>query len=307
MTDTPDSNITQRSAFIAVLGAPNAGKSTLVNAMVGTKVTIVSPKVQTTRTRIRGVAMVGDVQLVFIDTPGIFRTAKRRLERSMVAAAWGGAADADRVMLVIDVSRGVDDDTRTIIDTLKESGRKDVVLVLNKVDLIDRPKLLTLSAALFEEGLFSDVFMISALRDDGVDDLLHFLADQAPEGPWMFPEDEVSDLPQRMLAAEITREKVFLRLHEELPYSILIETESWEERKDGSVRIEQTIFVMRESQRKIVLGKGGQSIKAIGAAAREELEELLERRVHLFLHVKVREEWAEQKQAYTSWGLDFDV
>lgn len=307
MTDTPDTPVTQRSAFIAVLGAPNAGKSTLVNAMVGTKVTIVSPKVQTTRTRIRGVAMVGDAQLVFIDTPGIFRTAKRRLERSMVAAAWGGAADADRVMLVIDVSRGVDDDTRSVIDTLKESGRKDVILVLNKVDLIERSKLLTMSAALFEEGLFSDVFMISALRDDGVDDLLRFLAEQAEEGPWMFPEDEVSDLPQRMLAAEITREKVFLRLHEELPYSILIETSSWEERKDGSVRIEQTIFVMRESQRKIVLGKGGQSIKAIGAAAREELEELLERRVHLFLHVKVREEWAEQKQAYTSWGLDFDV
>lgn len=300
-----------RCGFVAVLGAPNAGKSTLVNTLVGTKVSIVSPKVQTTRTRIRGVAMAGQAQVVFIDTPGIFRP-KRRLERAMVAAAWGGAADADTLMLLVDVhkatARGqLDDDTRDIIDQLKESGRKDVLLVLNKIDLIDRPKLLELAASLNEEGIFGEIFMISALKADGAADILAYLAKHVPAGPWMFPEDEVSDLPQRLLAAEITREKVFLRLHQELPYSVLVETDQWEERKDGSARIDQTIYVARDSQKAIVLGKNGSQVKWIGAEARKELEELLERRVHLFIHVKVKENWSEQRANYAAWGLDFDV
>lgn len=295
-----------RCGFIAVLGAPNAGKSTLVNTMVGTKVSIVSPKVQTTRTRIRGIAMVGNAQLVFIDTPGIFRP-KRRLERAMVAAAWGGAEDADQIMLLVDARRGVDSDTADIVAKLKETARRDVILVFNKIDLIERPKLLELADRLYGEGVFGTVFMVSALTGDGVPDILRHLAEHMPPGPWMFPEDEVSDLPQRLLAAEITREKVFLRLHQELPYSVAVETDRWEERKDGSVRIDQTIYVMRDSQKKIVLGKGGQQIKTIGAAARQELEQLLERRVHLFVHVKVRESWADERARYAEWGLDFDA
>ncbi|MGC2854139.1 GTPase Era [Novispirillum sp. DQ9] len=295
-----------RCGFIAVLGAPNAGKSTLVNEMVGTKVSIVSPKVQTTRTRVRGIAMVGNTQLVFIDTPGIFRPT-RRLERAMVAAAWGGAEDADQIMLVVDADRGIDADTADIIARLKETARKDVILVLNKVDLIDRPKLLGLSETLFQEGIFGQVFMVSAMKGSGVPDILKFLAGNAPPGPYMFPEDEVSDLPQRLLAAEITREKLFLRLHQELPYSVTVETEKWEERDDGSARIDQTIYVLRDSQKKIVLGKGGAQIKAIGAAARKELEELLERRIHLFLFVKVREGWTDDRSRYAEWGLDFDA
>lgn len=295
-----------RCGFIAVLGAPNAGKSTLVNEMVGTKVSIVSPKVQTTRTRVRGIAMVDGAQLVFIDTPGIFRPT-RRLERAMVAAAWGGAEDADQIMLVIDVDRGVDPDTADIIARLKDTARKDVILVLNKVDLIDRPKLLVLAETLYQEGIFGQVFMVSAMKGSGVADILKFLAGHVPPGPYMFPEDEVSDLPQRLLAAEITREKVFLRLHQELPYSVTVETEKWEERPDGSARIDQTIYVLRDSQKKIVLGKGGAQIKAIGAAARKELEELLERRIHLFLFVKVREGWTDDRSRYAEWGLDFDA
>lgn len=296
-----------RCSFVAVLGAPNAGKSTLVNAFVGTKVSIVSPKVQTTRTRVRGVAMSGNAQIVFIDTPGIFRVAKRRLERAMVAAAWGGAADADRLMLTVDAARGVDDDTRAIIDKLKSTETKGVILVLNKIDMMERSRLLALADGLFQEGIFDRVFMISAKSRDGVADLLAHLAETAPDGPWMFPEDEVSDLPQRLLAAELTREKVFLNLHEELPYSITVETERWEERPDGSVRIDQTIYVMRDSQRMIVLGKGGSKIRSIGASARKELEELLGRRIHLFLHVTVREQWAEDPSRYREWGLDYNV
>lgn len=296
-----------RCSFVAVLGAPNAGKSTLVNAFVGTKVSIVSPKVQTTRTRVRGVAMSGSSQIVFIDTPGIFRVAKRRLERAMVAAAWGGAADADRLMLTVDAARGVDDDTRAIIDKLKSTEARGVILVLNKIDLMERSRLLALADGLFQEGIFDRVFMISAKSRDGVADLLAHLAETAPDGPWMFPEDEVSDLPQRLLAAELTREKVFLNLHEELPYSITVETERWEERPDGSVRIDQTIYVMRDSQRMIVLGKGGSKIRSIGASARKELEELLGRRIHLFLHVTVREQWAEDPSRYREWGLDYNV
>lgn len=306
-SDTPatgDSGPT-RSGFIAVLGAPNAGKSTLVNTIIGTKVSIVSPKVQTTRSIVRGIAMEGTSQLIFVDTPGIF-TPNRRMERAMVSAAWTGAADADMVMLMVDSRRGLTEDVKAIVDGLLEAKRK-AVLVLNKVDAVERASLLGLSAELYDTGAFSDVFMVSALKGDGVRDLVAFLAGRMPEGPYLFPEDEVSDLPQRMLAAEITREKLFLNLHQELPYSVSIETESWEERKDGSVRINQIIYVMRETQRSIVLGKQGAQIKRIGAAARKELEELLERRVHLFLHVKVSEDWTERRDHYTAWGLDFDA
>jgi GTP-binding protein Era len=306
-SDTPatgDSGPT-RSGFIAVLGAPNAGKSTLVNTIIGTKVSIVSPKVQTTRSIVRGIAMEGTSQLIFVDTPGIF-TPNRRMERAMVSAAWTGAADADMVMLMVDSRRGLTEDVKAIVDGLLEAKRK-AVLVLNKVDSVERASLLGLSAELYDTGAFSDVFMVSALKGDGVRDLVAFLAGRMPEGPYLFPEDEVSDLPQRMLAAEITREKLFLNLHQELPYSVSIETESWEERKDGSVRINQIIYVMRETQRSIVLGKQGAQIKRIGAAARKELEELLERRVHLFLHVKVSEDWTERRDHYTAWGLDFDA
>lgn len=317
-SDTPQSNGNEpqpeggagsqaptRSGFVAVLGAPNAGKSTLVNTIIGTKVSIVSPKVQTTRSIVRGIAMEGRSQLIFVDTPGIFQPS-RRMERAMVSAAWTGAADADMVMLLVDARRGYSDDVKGIVEGLKATRRK-AILVLNKIDTVKRSNLLGLSAELFDTGAFSDVFMISALKGDGVRDLVDYLAARMPEGPYLFPEDEVSDLPQRLLAAEITREKLFLNLHQELPYSVSIETEAWEERKDGSVRINQIIYVMRDSQRSIVLGKQGQQIKRIGAAARAELEELLERRVHLFLHVKVSEDWTERRDHYTAWGLDFDA
>lgn len=300
-----DPDAPTRAGFIAVLGAPNAGKSTLVNTIVGAKVTIVSPKVQTTRSIVRGIAMKGRAQLIFVDTPGIFEP-KKRMERAMVSAAWSGAHDADLVMLMVDSRRGLSDDVRRIIDGL-EKAHKKAILVLNKVDAVERPTLLALAQSLYETGVFTDVFMISALTGDGVKDLVRTLAKRVPESPWLFPEDEISDLPQRLLAAEITREKLFLNLHQELPYAVTIHTEAWEERKDGSVRIDQTVFVMRDSQRSIVLGKQGRQIKAIGAAAREELEALLERRVHLFLHVKVKEDWAERRDSYAEWGLDFDV
>jgi len=295
-----------RCGFIAVLGAPNAGKSTLVNAMVGTKVTIVSPKVQTTRTRVRGVALRGAAQIVFIDTPGIF-TPKRRLERSMVAAAWEGAADADQVLLVVDAHRGLDEDTRAILDRLRESERRRCVLVLNKVDLMRRERLLALAAEADATGLFSSVFMISALKEDGTEDLLDHLAASAPTGPWMYPEDEISDLPQRLWAAEMTREQIFLQLHQELPYATHVETEAWQERKDGSVRIDQVIYVQRDSQRAIVLGKGGGRIRSISTTARQEMSALLERPVHLFLHVKVHEKLWDDRRHYAEWGLDFDA
>lgn len=306
--ETPEDDAeATRAGFVAILGAPNAGKSTLVNALVGTKVTIVSPKVQTTRSRVRGIAMAGNSQVIFVDTPGIFHNAKRRLERAMVAAAWDGAADADEIVLVIDAERGIDKNSRGIIDALKENQRKDVLLVLNKIDAIERPALLGLTEKLFAEGIFSQVFMISALKGDGVADLLADLAGKMPEGPWLFPEDEVSDLPARMLASELTREKAFRLLNEELPYSLAVGTDKWEEKKDGSVRIEQTIYVQREAHRIIVLGKEGSKIKQIGTASRKEMEHLLERRVHLFLHVKVQEDWSEKRGHYTEWGLDFDA
>lgn len=303
MNETPEAQ-TQRCGFVAVVGAPNAGKSTLVNALVGTKVSIVSPKVQTTRFRVMGIAMVDDAQVVLVDTPGIFQP-KKRLERAMVAAAWSSTDDADHICLLVDAARGVDDETQAIIDKLKQANRK-AILVLNKVDLVKREKLLGLTAQLDAEGLFTDVFMISALKGDGIGDLLAHLGRLVAPGPWMFPEDQVSDLPQRLLAAEITREKAFLALYQELPYSLHVETEKWEEREDGSARIDQVIYVERESQKPIVLGKGGRQVKAIGAAARTELEELLERRVHLFLHVKVREDWSEKRGHYNDVGLDFD-
>jgi GTP-binding protein Era len=303
MSEVPENE--RRCGYVAIVGAPNAGKSTLVNALVGTKVSIVSPKVQTTRFRVLGILMAGPAQIILVDTPGIFQP-RRRLDRAMVAAAWNGAADAELVCLLIDAHRGYDDDSRAIVEKLKESKRQ-AVLILNKVDAVKKEKLLALAAELHAEGLFTDVFMISALKGDGLEPLRQLFTERVPQGPWMFPEDEVSDLPQRMLAAEITREKAFLKLHEELPYALTVETEQWEEREDGSARIDQVIYIQRESQKAIVVGKGGHQIKAIGAAAREELEALLERRVHLFLHVKVKEDWQERRTHYSEMGLDFDV
>ncbi|GLR82556.1 hypothetical protein GCM10007856_52550 [Azospirillum oryzae] len=290
--------------FIALVGAPNAGKSTLLNAMIGSKVSIVSPKVQTTRTRVLGITIQGDAQMIFVDTPGIFKP-KRRLDRAMVAAAWQGAEDADVIGVLYDVSRrSIDEDTRSIVARLKEQGR-EAILILNKIDLVKRDVLLGIADAFQQEGIFSDIFMVSAFTEDGVADLKQFLANRLPEGPWHFPEDQISDMPMRLLAAEITREKLFLQLHQELPYSATVETEVWEEFDDGSVKISQVIFVQRESQKAIVLGKGGQRIKALGSAARSELTSMLERRVHLILFVKVREGWVDDPERYSAWGLDF--
>jgi GTP-binding protein Era len=299
-----------RAGFVAVVGAPNAGKSTLVNALVGSKVSIVSPKVQTTRMRVIGIAMAdlpdgGRAQVVLVDTPGIFRIAKRRLERAMVAAAWQGAEDADVVALVVDVERGVGEETRAIAGKLTES-RAPRYLVLNKIDLVPREKLLALTEELNALVPFERTFMVSALRHDGVVDVLAAFAERVPAGPFLYPEDQAADLPTRLLAAEVTREQVFLQLHQELPYETAVETDKWEERADGSVRIEQTIHVQREGQRAIVLGKGGAKIKQIGARARHELGRLLERPVHLFLHVKVSERWADDPAHYRAIGLDYE-
>jgi GTP-binding protein Era len=292
-----------RCGFVALLGAPNAGKSTLMNAMVGAKVSIVTPKVQTTRTRILGVTSEGASQLVFVDTPGIFRP-RRRLDRAMVAAAWGGVADADVVVLLIDSKAGVDENTQRIMDGLREARRK-AVCVLNKVDTVKRERLLSLTDQLRKEDIFTDFFMISALTGDGVADLRKALAALLPEGPWHFPEDQLSDMNDRLFAAEITREKLFLNLHQELPYSLTVETEAWEPFENGAVRIEQAIYVERDSQKGIVLGKGGERIKRIRTLAQQELSEILERPVHLFLFVKVRENWGEDPERYRDWGLDF--
>ena len=300
------SDTLRRAGFVAVIGAPNAGKSTLVNRLTGTKVSIVSPKVQTTRTRVLGIRAVGDIQIAFVDTPGLFRP-RRRLDRAMIAAAWGGAGEADLLLLLVDATESEDEDTQAIVARLKEMGRRDVILALNKVDIAAKPKLLALADRLNRTEVFSDVLMISAETGDGVDDLLALLAERMPEGPWLFPEDQVSDMPERMLAAEITREQLYLQLQQELPYKATVETESWQERDDGSVRIEQIIYVEREGQRSIVLGKGGAKIKSIGQAARFELARLLERQVHLFLFVKVREKWEEDPERYRALGLDFDV
>ncbi len=299
-----------RAGFVAIVGAPNAGKSTLVNALVGSKVSIVSPKVQTTRMRVIGIAMTdladgSRAQVVLVDTPGIFRVAKRRLERAMVAAAWQGAQDADVIALMVDAEHGVRDETKAIIERLKDSKAPRYV-ILNKIDLVPREKLLTLTAELNAMLPFESTFMVSALKKDGIDDVLKALAVHLPLGHFLYPEDQAADLPLRLLAAEVTREQVFLQLHQELPYEAAVETEKWEERKDGGVRIEQIIYVQREGQRAIFLGKGGARIKQIGARARHELAEMLERPVHLFLHVKVSERWAESPSHYRTIGLDFD-
>jgi GTP-binding protein Era len=292
-----------RCGFIALIGAPNVGKSTLINALVGSKVAIVSHKVQTTRTLLRGIAIVGGSQLVFIDTPGIFAP-KRRLDRAMVSNAWTGAHDADIVGLLIDARRGLDEEADAILARLNEV-RRPKILIVKKIDLVDKSALLALAKATNARLAFAATFMISALTGDGVVDVRNWLAAHVPEGPWHYPEDQITDAPLRQLAAEVTREKLYLRLHQELPYQSTVETDSWQERKDGSVRIEQTIYVERESQRKIVLGKGGQTIKAIGADARREIVEMIEAPVHLFLFVKVRERWGDDPERYRSMGLDF--
>ena len=288
---------------MALIGAPNAGKSTLINALVGAKVSIVTPKVQTTRALVRGIAIEGAAQLIFVDTPGIF-SPRRRLDRAMVGTAWGSTQDADLVALLIDARKGIADDDEAILRALGDV-RPAKVLVLNKVDLVDKPALLALTQTLNERASFAATFMISALSGDGVADLKSWFAAHVPAGPWLYPEDQISDAPLRQLAAEITREKLYLRLHQELPYQSTVETEVWKELKDGSVRIEQTIYVERESQRKIVLGKGGQAIKAIGAAARSDIAAAIEQPVHLFLFVKVREGWGDDPERYREMGLEF--
>ena len=294
-----------RSGFIAVVGAPNVGKSTLVNRLVGTKVTIVSPKVQTTRIRVLGICMAGRTQLVFIDTPGIFRP-RRRLDRAMVAAAWESVDAADLTLLLVDAVRGLDADTRRIIER-RHGADGPLILAINKVDLVRKPALLTLADDLNREGTFERSFMISAKSGSGVDDLLDYFRRKAPKAPWHFPEDQVSDMPLRLLAAEITREQLYLQLHRELPYTAAVETEAWEEGKDGSVTIRQVVYIERPSQKAIVLGKGGRRIKSLGETARKVLEVLLERRVHLFLFVKVRENWANDPERYRDLGLDYDA
>jgi GTP-binding protein Era len=293
----------RRCGFVALIGAPNVGKSTLINALVGAKVTIVSPKVQTTRMLVRGVATEGDAQLVFLDTPGIFAP-KRRLDRAMVKSAWAGARDADIVGVMVDAKRGLDRETGALLEQLA-GVRQQKLLLINKVDLVAKPALLALAKEANERAALEGTFMISALTGDGVGDLKAWLAGHAPAGPWHYPEDQITDAPMRQLAAEITREKLYLRLHQELPYQSTVETDIWKEMKDGSVRIEQTIYVERESQRKIVLGKGGATIKAIGAQARREIAEILEQPVHLFLFVKVREGWGDDPERYREMGLEF--
>jgi GTPase len=293
----------QRCGFVALIGAPNVGKSTLINALVGAKVSIVTPKVQTTRSLIRGIAIEGDAQLIFVDTPGIF-SPRRRLDRAMVGTAWGSTQDADLVALLIDSRRGLKEDDEKILQGLGEI-RPPKVLVLNKIDLVDKLALLALTRDANQHASFAATFMISALSGDGVPDLKRWLAAHAPAGPWLYPPDQISDAPLRQLAAEITREKLYLRLHQELPYQSTIETEVWKELKDGAVRIEQTLYVERESQRKIVLGKAGQTLKAIGTAARAEIAAAIEQPVHLFLHVKVREGWADDPERYRAMGLEF--
>ncbi|WP_159592746.1 GTPase Era [Chelativorans xinjiangense] len=292
-----------RSGFVALIGATNAGKSTLLNRLVGAKVSIVTHKVQTTRALIRGIAIHGQAQIVFVDTPGIFRP-RRRLDRAMVTTAWGGARDADIVALIVDAERGIRGDTEAILDNLA-NVRQPKVLILNKVDRVKRETLLVLADEANKRADFERTFMISALTGDGCDDLMAYLAEKLPEGPWYYPEDQISDLPMRQLAAEITREKLYLRLHQELPYAAHVETEKWEERKDGSVRIEQVIYVERDSQKKIVLGHKGASIRAIGQAAREEMAAILEQKVHLFLFVKVRGGWGDDPERFREMGLEF--
>lgn len=294
-----------RAGFVALIGEPNAGKSTLTNRMVGAKVSIVTHKVQTTRARIRGVALEGASQLVFVDTPGLFKPT-RRLDRAMVAAAWGGAADADVVVLMIEANRGVSEGVEKILEGLQAFGEKrKIALAINKIDRVKSEALLALSEKMNEAYPFIATFMISAERGHGVDALKEWLAGEVPEGPWLYPEDQIADLPLRMIAAEMTREKLTLRLHQELPYQLTVETENWEERKDGSCKIDQLIYVMRDGHKGIVLGNKGETIKAVGKAAREELVEFLGRKVHLFLQVKVRPNWLEESERYDEMGLNF--
>jgi GTPase len=293
----------RRCGFVALIGAPNAGKSTLLNQLVGAKISIVSRKVQTTRTLVRGIALQGEAQIIFVDTPGIFAP-RRRLDRAMVASAWAGANDADVVALLIDARKGVDDEVQEILRAL-EGVKAKRVLILNKIDLVARPSLLELAASVNEKLAFAETFMISATNGDGVATLKDHLAAMMPAGPWLYPEDQISEAPIRALAAEITREKIFERLHDELPYQSTVETQSWEEKPDGSARVEQTIFVTREGHRKIVLGEGGRTIKAIGMAARKEISEAAEQKIHLFLFVKVRENWADDPEHYRTMGLEF--
>ncbi|MGV0875542.1 GTPase Era [Martelella sp. FLE1502] len=302
-TETMPEGAETRSGFVALIGPTNAGKSTLVNRLVGVKVTIVSHKVQTTRATLRGIAIHDRTQIVFMDTPGIFKP-RRRLDRAMVMAAWSGARDADLIVLLIDSERGLKGDAEAILEGLKEV-RHPKILVLNKIDRVRPEDLLKLASAANEAIDFEETFMISATTGSGCDDLMGFLAKRLPEGPWYYPEDQISDLPMRQLAAEITREKLFLRVHQELPYSSHVETEKWEERKDGSVRIEQVIYVERDSQKKIALGKNGEAIKAISMSARKELSEILDQPVHLFLFVKVRENWGDDPARYREIGLDY--
>lgn len=292
-----------RAGFIALIGAPNAGKSTLINQLVGTKVSIVTHKVQTTRAIVRGIAMHGKSQLVFVDTPGIFQP-KRRLDRAMVDTAWGGARDADVIALLIDARKGIDEEAEKILQKL-ENIQTPKVLILNKTDVAKREKLLQLAQKANDIIRFDETFMVSALNGDGVDTILDYFSGQVPESPWLYPEDQPSDLPMRILAAEITREKLFERLHQELPYISTVETEQWQQRKDGSARIEQTIYVERDSQKSIVLGRKGQTIKAISQAARQEIAEIIDAPVHLFLFVKVRENWADDPERYREMGLEF--
>ncbi len=294
-----------RAGFVALIGEPNAGKSTLLNRMVGAKVSIVTHKVQTTRARIRGVAMEGESQIVFVDTPGLFQP-RRRLDRAMVAAAWGGAADADVVVLMIEAHRGLSEGVARILEGLGDVGKgRTIALAINKIDRVDAPVLLGLAEKLNAEYDFAETFMISAEKGHGVETLRQWLAGQLPEGPWLYPEDQIADLPMRMIAAEMTREKLTLRLHQELPYQLTVETENWEERKDGSARVDQIIYVSRDGHKGIVLGNKGETIKSVSQASRAELTEFLGRKVHLFLQVKVREKWQEEAERYSEMGLNF--
>ena len=297
--------MTSRAGFTALIGEPNAGKSTLLNRMVGAKVSIVTHKVQTTRARIRGVALAGEAQIVFVDTPGLFRP-RRRLDRAMVAAAWGGAADADVIVLLIEAHRGKTEGVDAILEGLAEKAKgRRVALAINKIDRVEAPVMLKLTEAMNAAFPFERTFMISAEKGYGVEDLRDWLGHAMPEGPWLYHEDQIADLPMRMIAAEMTREKLTLRLHEELPYQLTVETESWQERDDGSARIDQIVYVTRDGHKGILLGKGGETIKAVSKAAREELETFMGRRVHLFLQVKVRPNWLEEAERYSEMGLDF--
>ncbi len=294
-----------RAGFIALIGEPNAGKSTLLNRMVGAKVSIVTHKVQTTRARIRGVALEGESQLVFVDTPGLFKP-RRRLDRAMVSAAWAGAGDADIVVLMVEAHRGLTEGVERILESLQvRAGGTTIALGINKIDRVQRDKLLELTEKLNARFPFSATFMISAEKGYGVDDLRKWLAERLPEGPWLYPEDQIADMPLRMIAAEITREKLTLRLHQELPYQLTVETEGWEERKDGSVKIDQVIYVARSGHKGITLGPKGETIKAVSVAAREDITEFLGQKVHLFLQVKVREGWQDEAERYSEIGLDF--